>query len=96
MIFSPLGGAATLGMLLAVYFFTDSFSSFAMTSMQYPNKTWWIWLINGLLSFALGIVLVVGWPFSSLYLVGLFIGVSLFFDGIALFFTGSVLNKIGK
>ncbi|MDD5405424.1 MAG: DUF308 domain-containing protein [Sulfurovaceae bacterium] len=96
MIFSPLGGAATLGMLLAVYFFTDSFSSFAMTSMQYPNKTWWIWLINGLLSFALGIVLVVGWPFSSLYLVGLFIGVSLFFDGIALFFTGSFLNKIGK
>jgi uncharacterized membrane protein HdeD (DUF308 family) len=96
MIFSPLGGAATLGLLIAIYFFMDSFSSFVMSSMQYPNKIWWIWLLNGIFSFVLAIVLVMGWPFSSLYLVGLFIGISLFFDGIALFFTGSAFSKIEK
>jgi uncharacterized membrane protein HdeD (DUF308 family) len=41
----------------------------------------------------LGLLLVTGWPQSSIMLVGLFVGFSLFFDGLALFMGGNFLNK---
>ncbi|WP_221899616.1 hypothetical protein [Bathymodiolus platifrons methanotrophic gill symbiont] len=41
-------------------------------------------LLNGLLSLLLGVIVLVGWPLSSAWLVGLLIGISFLFDGIAL------------
>jgi len=38
----------------------------------------------------------VGWPFSSFVLVGLLVGISLFFDGIVLLSLGSYADKIVK
>jgi len=96
MLFYPMSGVGTVGLLLTIYFFMDAFAGFAMTSNMHPNKGWWVWLVNALLSFGLGVLFIVGWPFSSLYLVGIFVGISLFFDGIALFFTGNLFHKIDK
>ncbi len=84
MIFYPLNGAATLGMLLAVYFFVDAFAEFGLAFSQRPQTIWWLWLINGIISLGLGILFLANWPFSSLYLVGLYVGISLLFDGVAL------------
>lgn len=94
MLFSPLGGAATLGLLLSIYFFTDAFASFGLASNMRPAQGWWIWLVNGLLSLGLGVIMLLGWPFSSLYLVGIFVGISLLFDGIALFMGGKFIQKL--
>jgi len=96
MLFYPMSGVGTVGLLLSIYFFMDAFAGFGMASTMHPNKGWWAWLINALLSFALGVLFVVNWPFSSLYLVGIFVGISLFFDGIALFFTGTLFHKIER
>ncbi len=96
MFFYPMSGVGTVGLLLTIYFFMDSFAGFGITSTMYPNKGWWAWLINALLSFGLGVIFLMGWPFSSLYLVGIFVGISLFFDGIALFSTGRLFHKIDK
>ncbi len=96
MLFSPLGGAATLGLLLSIYFFTDAFAGFGLAANLHPGKGWWIWLVNALLSLGLGIVFLLGWPFSSLYLVGIFVGISLLFDGIALFMGGKFLQKLDE
>jgi uncharacterized membrane protein HdeD (DUF308 family) len=95
-LFYPLSGAATVGLLLSIYFFMDAFAGFGLASTMHPSKGWWIWLLNALLSLGLGFIFIAGWPFSSLYLVGLFVGISLFFDGIALFFTGSLFQKINR
>ena len=84
MLFVPMGGVATLGMLLAIYFFTDAFAGFGLTFSLYPQKGWWVWLINAALSLAIGFFFLINWPLSSLYLVGLLVGFSLFFDGLAL------------
>jgi len=96
MIFYPLNGAATLGMLLAVYFFVDAFAEFGLAFSQRPNTVWLLWLLNGIISLGLGVIFVVGWPFNSLYLVGLFVGISLFFDGVALLSGGIFLDKATK
>jgi len=94
MLFVPMGGVATLGMLLAIYFFTDAFAGFGLASSIYPQKGWWVWGFNALLSLVIGIIFVMGWPFSSLYLVGLLVGFSLFFDGLALLMGISFLKHM--
>jgi uncharacterized membrane protein HdeD (DUF308 family) len=84
MILSPLSGVATLGLLFSIYFFMDAFSGFMMASSFYPNRGWGLWAVNAVLSLVIAVVFVVGWPFTSLYLIGLLVGFSLFFDGLVL------------
>jgi uncharacterized membrane protein HdeD (DUF308 family) len=81
---NPLPGVAALGILLTIYFFMDAFTSVALAFNVKPENRWWLILLNGILSLFLGIYLLIGWPFSSLFLVGLFVGISLFFDGVIL------------
>lgn len=95
MLFSPLGGVATLGLLFSIYFFMDAFAGFTIVSSMYPNKGWGIWAFNASLSLIIAILFVIGWPFSSLYLIGLFVGFSLFFDGLALLMGGKLFKKMG-
>jgi len=45
---------------------------------------WWSPLIVGVLSFILGILVFMGWPGNSDWIIGLFIGIELFLDGIML------------
>ncbi len=83
-LFHPLAGSAALGLMIAVYFLFDGFAGlvFAWELKPYPG---WLWLLfNGLLSLLLATVFIIGWPFTSAWLVGLLIGISLFLDGLTL------------
>ncbi|WP_456401686.1 HdeD family acid-resistance protein [Hydrogenimonas sp.] len=84
LLFFPLEGVAAVGILLASYLLIDAFSSFSFGWEYRPNRGWWILMLNGALSLLLALILLAGWPYSSLVLVGLFVGISLFFDGVAL------------
>ena len=94
MLASPMGGIATLGLLFSMYFFMDAFSGFMLSSSIYPQKGWGIWGINAVLSLLMAIIFLVNWPFSSMYLIGLLVGFSLFFDGIALLMAGNALEEL--
>ncbi len=94
LLFFPVEGVAAVGILLAAYLLLDAFGSIGFAWEYRPNKGWWMMLINGILSILLAIILLAGWPFSSLILVGLFVGFSLFFDGIALIALGVGAKKI--
>jgi len=94
MIFYPMQGIATLGLLFAIYFLVDAFAEFGLAFSLYPQKVWLLWLLNAITSLALGVIFLVGWPFSSLYMVGLLVGISLVFDGIALLAGGAFLEEI--
>ncbi len=96
LIFKPMPGIAAVGLLLAIYFLFDSFGNMAIAFTMKPAKGWWLWLLNGMFSLLLAVIFLVGWPFSSLYLVGLFVGISLFIDGIVLITLGSYLKKGGE
>ncbi len=93
-IINPLPGVAALGIIFAVYFLMDSFASFALAFEMKPLKGWWIVLINGILSIILAFIFLIGWPFSSLWLVGLFVGISLLFDGVVLLSLSHYAKKI--
>ena len=93
-LFYPMEGIAAIGLLFAIYFFMDAFSGFGLAFSLKPQKVWWIWFFNAVTSLALGTIFVIGWPFSSLFMVGLFVGISLLFDGIALLMGGKFLENL--
>ncbi len=94
MLFSPLGGVATLGLLFSIYFFIDAFSSFMMATNSHPNRGWGFWAFNAIISMIMGVIFMIGWPFSSMVLVGLMVGFSLLFDGIGLLVGARVFKKV--
>lgn len=91
--FHPAAGAAALGLILVVYFLLDGFAGVSLALEMRPQKGWGWMLFNGLLSLTLGVVFLIGWPFNALWLVGLFVGISLFFDGVALLALGLAAGK---
>lgn len=96
MLFYPLTGIAALGLLFSIYFFMDAFAGFGIAFSLRPQKGWWVWLINALTSLVLGGLFAYGWPLSSVTLVGLFVGISLTFDGVALLTGAKFLDEVEK
>ncbi len=80
----PIAGAAALGLMLAIYFMFDGFANAGMAFEMRPMRGWFWLLLNAILSFALSLFILAGWPGTSFWIVGLYVGISLFFDGLAL------------
>ncbi len=93
LVFYPMPGIAAVGLLLAIYFLIDAFGSFSIAFTMRPLKGWWLWILNSVFSIILAAVFLAGWPFSSVWLVGLFIGISLFFDGFVLLMMGKFFKN---
>ncbi len=89
----PGSGIAALAILFAAYFFFDAFASFQMGLDLKPLKGWWIAVLNGSLSFILGIIMIIGWPFSAVWTVGIIVGVSFLMDGLVLIYLGYLAKK---
>ena len=96
MLFYPMSGVGTVGLLLSIYFFMDAFAGLSMGLSMKGSSGWLIWILNALISLVLAVLFVVGWPVTSVYLIGLLVGFSLFFDGISLLVMGSVFKKMGR
>jgi len=90
---NPLPGIITLGIVFASYFLTDSILSFILAYKQRGQKGWWLILLNAITSLILAGVFLINWPFSSLFLVGLYVGISLFFDGVVLLSMSSAVDS---
>ena len=89
----PITGIAAVGLLLIIYFLLDGFAGI-MFGLEFRPYRGWVWMItDGIISFLLAIIFLIGWPFSSVWLVGLFIGISLFVDGIAMLIIGMSVRK---
>ena len=91
--FYPLGGIEAVGLLLAIYLLMDSFGSFSLAKAIHPEKGWGWMTFNGIISLILALLFLISGPVSSMWLIGLFIGISLFFDGLVLVTIGWRLKK---
>jgi uncharacterized membrane protein HdeD (DUF308 family) len=81
MLLYPIGSVEGLGLLLAIYLLIDAFSSFALAQSIHPARGWGWMVFNGATSALLAALFLFGWPVTSLWLVGLYVGISLVFDG---------------
>jgi uncharacterized membrane protein HdeD (DUF308 family) len=78
----PASGAGVItmiiGMMLAV---AGIFRSIGVIAMRFPN---WGWsLLSGIVTFVLGAALIKNWQSSSLWFLGLAVGIDLIFHGIS-------------
>ena len=89
---NPASGIDAIALILSIYLFTDAFGSFGMAYERYPLAGW-IWLlVNGTLSLALAVLILIGWPQASTIYLGIYVGISLLFDGLSLFILGLALK----
>jgi uncharacterized membrane protein HdeD (DUF308 family) len=89
----PTAGAEGVTMVLAVLFIVGGlFRTAGATVIKFP---WWGWtVVSGLVSIGLGIFLLVNWPVTSTFFVGVVIGVDLLFDGAALIAFASAIHSL--
>lgn len=95
MLIFPQPTIASLTLLLSAYLLMDAYSSFGLAHSRYPEKGWGWMVFNGIMDIALAVLFFVGWPQTSLLLLGLFVGISLVFDGWALIVIGWAMRKSG-
>ena len=78
---NPLLAAAILTLILGVALITSGIMRIIL-AFSVKEGVPWIWiLVSGLITLLLGIVILVHWPVSSLYILGLFLGIDLVFAG---------------
>jgi len=94
MLFYPMSGIVATGLLLSIYLLLDAFGSFILVYKMYPANGWGWMVLNGLASLVLAFLFFIGWPEISALLVGLYVAISLFFDGVALIFIGWMQRKL--
>ncbi len=92
-LFNPLAGILAVALLLALYLFMDAFANFALAQSMYPMKGWGWMAANGVVSLGLGLIMTFAWPADTVVLVGLYLGISLLFDGITLIMMGLAAKK---
>jgi uncharacterized membrane protein HdeD (DUF308 family) len=94
MLFYPISSVEVVGLLLAVYLLLDALGSFMLAQSVHPAKGWGWMVFNGVISILLAVLFLIGGPATSLWLVGLYVGINLLFDGMALVAIGWNLRKI--
>ncbi|GAA0816068.1 hypothetical protein GCM10009111_15290 [Colwellia asteriadis] len=81
-----------LGLLIAIYLLISGFSAIVL-AFQLQSSAKIFNILNGILSFILGVIVLTNWPFASAWIVGLIIGVTFLFDGIALLTIANHMSK---
>ncbi len=83
----PLQGAITLTMVLTAYFIVHGISSFAFAfSIKGDTGRWVLVFIGGIIYLALAAHVIAGRPTTSVYILGLYVGINLLVTGFALIF----------
>lgn len=86
MLLNPKVTLVTLTLLIAAFFFSNGIFRI-LGSLITRFKGWGWYFVNGLISLLLGILIIIHWPASSLWVIGLFIGIDFLFIGISLIIT---------
>ena len=79
---SPLLASISLTLFLGIFYLLLGIFRFIYSfSLRTPQ---WGWsLFNAIISLILGVLILTSWPASSLFIIGLFIGIDLIFSGLA-------------
>jgi uncharacterized membrane protein HdeD (DUF308 family) len=89
---NPIEGSVSITLLLGIlYVFAGIFRILFSSAIQLPQ---WGWVFsNGIVTLILGILILASWPASSLYIIGLFIGIDLIFCGWGYLMAGMAAKK---
>ncbi|EGV17783.1 HdeD family acid-resistance protein [Thiocapsa marina] len=92
----PLLASETLTLALAAVLIAVGVSRVIM-ALQHRGQSGWGWLVlAGLISIALGAMIIAKWPMSGMWVIGLFVAIELIFNGWAYLFVALAARRAGK
>ena len=95
LIFYPVSSALSLTLLCGIYFIISGSFNILSSLFSYTNNTFWM-MLNGIVVFVLGILILKEWPYSGLWVIGLFLAINLIMSGwssLALAFAVGTLER---
>ena len=91
---SPVITALTLTLILGISIFTQSVIQVVGAFQMRPDRGWrWI-LFSGIMGIALAILIMLQWPFSAVWFLGVWFGVNFLSDGIGLLMSSSIMRSV--
>lgn len=91
---NPLLAAAVLTLMLGFALVASGIMRLIL-AFSMKEGTPWLWVVlSGLITLALGAIILLHWPVSSLYILGILLGVDLVFAGVSWIGVGLGLKKV--
>ncbi len=91
---NPLLAAALLTLMLGVALVASGIMR-VILAFSMKQGTPWLWVVlSGLITLALGVIILIHWPVSGLYILGIFLGIDLVFAGVSWISVGLGLRKV--
>jgi len=84
----PSPTLSVMTLIMGIFFVIIGIASFVLSFMVHPVSGWWAPIISGVLSLILAVLVFMGWPENSQWIIGLFVGIDLLLEGIALMAVG--------
>lgn len=89
-----LFGLGVLSLAMTVYFILEGLWKIIASFKYRPNPAWIWFLIGGIVSLALGLLIWNQWPLSGIVAVGVLVGVDLLTTGITLVMLASAVKRL--
>ncbi len=93
MLLYPLTGILTLTLLIGAFFLLEGIAKIAISFELKPAQNWGWVLVSGIIALIMAAIILFGWPGTSLWVIGLLVGINMIFFGISLLSLVSNLPK---
>ncbi|TIO85277.1 MAG: HdeD family acid-resistance protein, partial [Mesorhizobium sp.] len=91
--YNPLLASAVLTFLLAVALIASGLLRAWVAWNHRPQQGWGWLLAAAIITILLGLIIAMGWPVNSLWVLGMFLAVDLVFQGWSFIATGLALKR---
>lgn len=92
-LWNPLVGALSITFIMSVFFILAG-AVRVTYGLFHTNEARWGWFVlGGIINFALGLMVMAGWPATGLWMIGLFVGVEMIFYGTSWIMLAMVLKS---
>ena len=92
--FFPLSGVAALTVLLGTLFLIHAGLATATAFQMRPTEGWGWFLFDAAVALLVGVLILAGWPSSSIWAIGTLVGVSVLMSGIARIMIAAKIRSI--
>jgi uncharacterized membrane protein HdeD (DUF308 family) len=95
MVIDPVLASVTLTLVIAWILIAVGIMRSVMAFQMRPASGWYWPLLSGIVSIALGVMIIVQWPISGLWVIGLFVAIELILHGWSYVFVALAARKAG-
>ncbi|RKS84719.1 uncharacterized membrane protein HdeD (DUF308 family) [Orbus hercynius] len=90
----PIAASTALTLILSFLLIVSGVTQIINTLNNKGFPKWGWWLFSGIITLMLGVMILAGWPSNSLWVLGMFLGIDLIFQGWAYLAIGLALKTV--